>query len=251
VLRLAALAAAALGIAGGGRALAECAAWPGEPDPLPQVDSADPGAARWAGLRAAELAALAAEAEPRSRAVAHGLWRHVGCIDPGRAELADALERTLPVRLRQPALAWVREPRPGPRRSAAEAARGLDAPISLASLGRPPPVGAGGPVAVARGGQALAEAQQALRQARFEEALARVERARAELPAEAGLRETRVSLEIVAATASLALGREGDARASFERALDEDPSLELDPASHAPKVYRLFRSVRLAREEPS
>jgi hypothetical protein len=162
----------------------------------------------------------------------------------------DALERTAPVRVRRPELAWVREPRPGPRLSAA-AARSLEAPIALVGLGRPPPVGAGGPVAVARGGQALSEAQQALRQARFEEALALVERARRQLPAEAGLRETRVSLEIVAATASLALGREGDARASFGRALEEAPNLELDPAVHSPKVYRLFQSVREAREKPS
>ena len=50
----------------------------------------------------------------------------------------------------------------------------------------------------------------------------------------------RVRLEIFSATAHTALGDSQAARLSFERALESDPDLVLDPVLHSPKVLRAF-----------
>jgi len=51
-------------------------------------------------------------------------------------------------------------------------------------------------------------------------------------------------LEMLQATAELALARDADARASMVRALAADPALALDPATTSPKVLRVFESIR-------
>src|SRR5262245_8601230 len=86
-----------------------------------------------------------------------------------------------------------------------------------------------------------------LREARFEEALERTEELRGEI---AGLgdgadaRRLRARNEVMAATAHVALDQEEAARECFRRALAAEPALDLDPATTAPKVLRVFRAVR-------
>jgi hypothetical protein len=96
----------------------------------------------------------------------------------------------------------------------------------------------------------LDDADVELRGARFERVLALAERVREGLDAlGAGgdLRSLRVRLELLAATARLALGQEDAARACLVRALAVDPRLELDPATTPPKVLRAFDAARAAR----
>lgn len=94
----------------------------------------------------------------------------------------------------------------------------------------------------------LHNADELVRTARFDEALAETERARpalAELEATSGRdAERRVRLEVLSATASIALGRDEAAHQSFERALRADADLELDPASTSPKVVRHLEETR-------
>jgi LysM repeat protein len=97
----------------------------------------------------------------------------------------------------------------------------------------------------------LRSADALVRAARFEEALTETEKARAPLgrleasaSADASTRAQRVRLELLAATASIALGRDAAAEQSFERALRADADLELDPARVSPKVVRRFDETR-------
>jgi len=102
---------------------------------------------------------------------------------------------------------------------------------------------AAGPRAPTAG--AVDEVDALLRAARFEEAVARAEAFREELGAGAVESELlRVQLEVTAGTAYLALEREDAARECFRRALAAEPALDLDPEDTAPKVLRVFRSVR-------
>ena len=64
---------------------------------------------------------------------------------------------------------------------------------------------------------------------------------------EQGARERRARADVVAATAQVALGRDDEARRSFERALAADPALRLDPATTSPKVRRAFDAARAAK----
>ncbi len=57
----------------------------------------------------------------------------------------------------------------------------------------------------------------------------------------------RARLEVMAATAEIALGRRDGARESLARALRADPALELDASEVSPKVLELLREARLAR----
>ena len=92
---------------------------------------------------------------------------------------------------------------------------------------------------------ALDEIDALLRAARFEEAVARAEALREEPATGAAQGELlRVRLEVAAGTAYVALEREGAARECFRRALAAEPALDLDPQDTAPKVLRVFRSVR-------
>jgi hypothetical protein len=100
--------------------------------------------------------------------------------------------------------------------------------------------------------QLLAETEERLRGARFEEALRSAAEAREELgevsqTAERRPREAR--LEVLAATALLALGREDDAQRSLGRAIAANPELTLDPMKTSPKVIRALAAARAEREE--
>ena len=56
--------------------------------------------------------------------------------------------------------------------------------------------------------------------------------------------DQRAQLEVLAATAEIALGQEEAARESLERALRAEAGLSLDPAVHSPKLIHLLESVR-------
>jgi hypothetical protein len=225
-----------------------CASWTGEIEPLPTVSDPDPLLAAWAELRADQLAEVALLLELRSRVLAHRVWRHASCLDPERLELLHGLARTTPVRWFRPPILGVDESGvsegeeisgPGSERSGE-----LGEPIRVVLARTPAPESL--PPALDLTEQ-IAAAEKALREARFELALEWVERGRRLLGSEGPTRERpgqRAQLEVLAATAEIALGREDEARESLERALRAQAGLSLDPAVHSPKVVQLFESVR-------
>lgn len=62
----------------------------------------------------------------------------------------------------------------------------------------------------------------------------------------AELRQRRVRLELLSATAQLALGDERAARESLIRAIESQPDLVLDPEKTPPKVMRALELARRA-----
>jgi len=222
-----------------------CAAWPGEIDPLPTISEADPFAARWARLRVAELAALATSLEPEDPAEAYRLWKHLACMAPRSSATARAegLRPEFRVALR---------PTPvGPVASApSSSTRRERAPEPPAVAERPVPSGEPkvepGPDFVRFDAQ-LAAAEEGLRLARFREVLQTTDRLRTELESQAeasGVRERRVRVEVLGASALVALGLPGRAAEGFGRALRIDPDLVLDPTTTPPKIRALLEEVR-------
>ena len=199
-----------------------CAAWSGELSPLPSTASKDPFEARWATLRASELGRLAKALEGTQPGLAQSLWTHVRCIDP-RNEVAEQRIQTL-----RPQIAF--SPRPFVIRPKPAVVQQPKKPADWGTMDR-----------------ALAEADSELNEARFARAVELTDDARRELELRsdsAELRERRARLEVIAATALVALGRSEDAGESLARALRADPALELDPTSTPPKIRRLFLQVR-------
>jgi tetratricopeptide (TPR) repeat protein len=92
----------------------------------------------------------------------------------------------------------------------------------------------------------LSRCEAELRAAHFEQALASAGEARNRIDARNGTADDlgRVRLEIVSATAYVALGQSDAALESLERALIANPGLELDPALTSPKVLAVFRVAR-------
>lgn len=92
-----------------------------------------------------------------------------------------------------------------------------------------------------------------LREARFDEVVERAGELREQL-ATGGegekVRRLRVRVEVAAATADVALERPDAARAAFRRALAAEPALDLSPDATAPKVLRVFQSVRAEARVP-
>jgi hypothetical protein len=237
------------------------------------VSSGDELTALFARLRADELAALALELEPSAPGDAYRVWLHVACLDPERDDARQGLGRTAPLRIHHPGVAY----EPGEDIAAAPAPNigsafgELDNPISVglqprateptvrpvarpptrasqARQPRAPRHGAPKEVPLAADGL-LNEAEGLVRQAHFEEALATATKAREAVPQTgdpAELRQRRARADVIAGTAQVALGQDADARASFERALQTDPSLQLDRASTSPKVLRAFEAARQA-----
>jgi tetratricopeptide (TPR) repeat protein len=271
------------GIAGVGdlarAAEAGCQAWPGEPDPLPQVTSDDALLARWSLLRASELAQAALQAEPVAPGDAWRIWAHLLCLDPENREARAALERARPLRVhRLGALASETQPEPGPRLPLPQAFAALDEPVAVwvpppprpvarrADVTPPPalaPVAdaspepeaglARAPAIPATADEAIAEAEAALRSARYADAVAAAGRARerlAPLSASPAVLEQRARVEVTSATALLALGRADAAREAFLRALAARPELALDPRTTSPKVLQAFESARASAGGP-
>jgi len=233
-----------------------CEAWPGEVSPLPVVSDSDRVNARWAKLRAAELAKLAAPLETIATVDAQRLWRHVLCLDPESAEAKGGVQRTLPSRVHRlavlPGSPMVTAPAP----DLASALATLGRPLRLAAPRAAPAVAAEPPAQAPRltaesfraADHELAQAETLNRQARFEEALASADRARTALPIgwSADVQQRRARIEAAAATAQVALGREQEARRSFGQALQADPAFRLDARSTSPKVMRAFDAARSA-----
>jgi hypothetical protein len=238
---------------------AACRAWPGEPDPLPQIGSADAFAESWTRLRREELRGLALLLEASDPLEARRIWLHAACLAPGDAEIAAALARTArpivhrisvevaPVQPRAPAatlggaldvLASEARVAPAPREPALRpAARSAPADLVFDFT----PVDA-----------QIRAAAEHLDQALFQQAadLSDLARARlARLASAPPVRARRVRIELLGATARLALGREGDARRCLERALREDPDLAVDPAVSPPKLQRLLEEARASAPE--
>lgn len=93
----------------------------------------------------------------------------------------------------------------------------------------------------------LARAESEVAEARFEQALATVAEARARLAADPGSPvpgAKTARLEVLAATAEAAFGRQGAALESFVRALTADPRLELDRGATSPKLLRSYDAAR-------
>jgi hypothetical protein len=199
-----------------------CGAWPGEPNPLPRIDDPDPFLARWAALRAQELARMAMELEASDPSEANATWEHLRCLDPA-GDLARR-ERGEPGAARRAETPPVASP-PRPR---APDWSPIDAKL--------------------RAAEAL------VRSAHFERALQAADELRPELaPVEdaPGAIPRRTGLEVLCATAEIALGRDQAARESFGRALAADPDLELDAGTTSPKIRRVFEMVRSDAGSPS
>jgi hypothetical protein len=239
----------------------DCEAWPGEPRPLPQVDDHDPLRARWAELRAQELALRAADLETVAPVAAHRAWRRVLCLDPAdERALAGAL-RSLPLRVHRPAIRV--EADAAPAVSDTDVWRALDAPLQIAmrtnaSPARGPghlPPTAGEPAIEApvraeslwRIDRSLAAAEAQVTAARFEEALETVARARTALdalPPGRDLTAPRLRLELVAATAEAASGDSDGARACLARVLALEPGFAFDARTTSPKLLHLLDAAR-------
>jgi LysM repeat protein len=127
-------------------------------------------------------------------------------------------------------------------------ARRTELKHTRATRREPPPVAAAPPAAAtpSEADAALASAQRAFEAAQFEEALTWTERAQQALPAssrnEADQRRL-AQTHLVRGMTEVALQRDDAARASFERALALDRTIELDPASVSPKVLDVFREA--------
>ena len=194
-----------------------CTAWPGEPSPPPRVDSPDPFLARWARLRVEELARVAFELEDSNPRGAQESREHLRCLDP-TGELA-RLEREGGVL----DMMGVADTPPVSSRP------GLRAPDWS-------PIDA-----------KLGAAEALVRGARFREALQAAEQIRPKLASiedAPGGSLRRTQLEVLSATAQIALGRHQAARECFERALAADPELDLDAGTTSPKIRRVFETVR-------
>jgi len=216
--------------------------------------------------------ALAHELEAVAPGDAHRLWLHVACLDPERDDAKAGVERTVPMRVHAPEV--VREPAQATAEApdVASAFGQLDDPIPVV-LASTAPKTAPKPVTTSAAKAALAqpaakaplhaapnalllpadglldEAEGLVREAHFEEALDKATKARETLPRtgdQAALRKRRTRADVIAGTAQVALGKDADARASFERALQTDPRLRLDPATTSPKVVRAFDAARAA-----
>jgi len=233
-----------------------CASWAGEIEPLPSVSDPDPLRAAWAKIRADQLAEAAWKLEPHSRVFANRVWRHASCLDPDRLDFVHALSRTAPVRWARPPILGadvvrVEEGEELPK-PVSEWSWDLGEPIRVVVARTPAPEGIGGVregfrPSLLEAMEPIAAAEKALQEARFELALEWVERGRRLLETHEPALERpgrRAQLEVLAATAEIALGREDAARESLARALRAQSELSLDPARHSPKLVRLFQEVR-------
>jgi hypothetical protein len=227
-----------------------CVPWPGEPTPLPRVDEGDEARARWAELRSREIVQRARLVEPAAGLESYQLWRRVLCLDPQNELARSGLVRTQPVRVHRPAVRWGE-----PRRVAATADpwSSLAVPIHVAPP-RPRVVeeaparrAAERRLALERVEERLRESETSLREARFEQALEGAGQVRRQLDVlgEAGdTQALRARLEVLVASAQIALGDDAEARASFARALAADPELELDARRTSPKILRVLDAAR-------
>jgi hypothetical protein len=232
--------------AGAAPAESPCAPWPDEPHPLPRRDDPDPLRARWAALRLRELDGAAQRLEALEPARARLFWTHALCIAPNDARALRGLaEPNAPVTVHRPEVLQGSAEAPAPNAWASLDETILVVPaVRRAAPRRPDP-------AAAQLDQLVEETANLVRAARFEDALVSAERARkqaATLPREVRAGRS-ATLEVWAATAALALGRESEARDGLNRALAANPGLSLDEGTTSPKVRQALESVR-AEQQP-
>ena len=228
-----------------------CLAWPGEPTPLPSRDDPDALRGLWAELRVQELVAAARASESAAPLSAQRLWRHVQCLDPSNRTAAAGLERTRVVAVARPPIVALRKPALEPAEAVAWTDLGapLRVRVALPTASRKAPRREPPAWDARAADAAIGEAREQLQAARFEEALAAAEQAREKL-AGAGAAERRrrdVELDVLTATAQLALGRGDPAQRSLGRALAADPELRLEPSRTPPKVLRALEQARATR----
>ena len=226
-------------LAAPGEAAPPCSPWPGEPNPLPDVHSQDPMSADWAVLRSRELALLADLVENDDPLESHRLWQRVRCLDPESEVAHSGLERTRPVVVRRAA----------PVVLVASVAPEPPLPTSPA-----PPLRRPSPSSRAEVDRQLARLESRVSEARFAEALQISTRLREKLPSRDGarwLRERRVRLEVLTATAMLAFDDAAGAGDCFRRALQIEPELRLDGSDVSPKVRRALERSRWTLESAS
>ena len=224
----------------------ECAVWPGEPSPLPRVDDPVARTARWAELRAEELVNRAQLAEPDDPMESLRLWRRVLCLDPTSAPARNGVWRTRPVRMHQPEVRWGGRGRASRRDPWGQLALAVSVPAPVPELSRATRE------RLATAESLIGASEASLAEARFQLAL---DRAR---EADDTLSQLRVNVAngarlrarsaVAAGTAHIALGDADAARASFDRALEAQPRLALDPNQTSPKVIEAFEAVRASRE---
>ena len=228
---------------------APCDPWAGEPAPLPGVADPDPMRARWAALRADELADRARARESSAPADAHELWQRILCLAPDREEAGQGALRTRPVRVH----------RPDVEIGAPEAADDTGAWPGLSSALRVASRPSFDPELVLRWradarAELLAEidelmgaAESRLRTARFDDALVGSREVRerlSEMRRADDLPPRWAQVFVLEATALVAMGREDEARASMAGALAADPDLSLDPSVTSRKVLHVLEAAR-------
>ena len=198
------------------------------PDPVPKANAAFVALANEGSAppAAEETAGATHTVQPGQSLWEIGRLYGVGVEDIVRMnQISDA--RTLPAGSR------IAIPSTTPPGSAASAA-----PIE-GEPGTPPDTGESVAVLLVRASDQLNAAQFQAALDTTEAALARFDSRPPTPEAEA----QRARLEVVAASAHLAFGREDAARASLERALWAEPDLELDPAASSPNLLRIFREL--------
>jgi hypothetical protein len=226
--------------AAAGSGEAACAPWPGEIVPLPTAEHPDPFLARWAARRAEELAVLAERIQNQSRALATPIWLHSACLDPRRQEFVAASRAAQPVRLhRPPILVFTQSGALTPTPVLGDPLL-VHRPALEAALREPTLVDAR---------SLIGEVERAIGAARFAAALEWAAKARRELERLPGAAPELAQLEVLAATAALGLGEEGEAQRSLVAALQADPDLSLDPERVSPKIVALLEELRAAAEE--
>ncbi len=238
-----------------GQAFAEssrCTSWPGEISPLPNVDHDDPLRSEWASRRSEELARLARTVEESNVVEAYRIWQHVFCLDSENEAARDAMASIQLVHVYHPQIEKVPAE---PKTRRLETMRGAFAKLSETIRVGPKKVIERTPTVVVKRDRSLqrvdrklAQSDNLVREARFREALALAKEVKSTLKDRQNskdIRRRKVRTEVLTATAEVALGRKSEARASFGRALDLNPDLELDPMKTSPKVIRVFRGAKI------
>lgn len=208
--------------------------------------------ARWAELRVQELEARARAREAAAPSDAHDLWQRVLCLAPEHVAARAGVVRTQPVRVHRPRV----EVGESEAREGRDAYAGLAGTLEVAGRrerGRVDPELALRWRAEARA-KLLAEidalmshTEAQLRAARFDAALegaSEVRQRLGEMRRADDLPPRWAQLEVLEATALVAMGRETEARASLVRALAADPDLALDPGVTPPKLLRALDAAR-------
>jgi hypothetical protein len=218
------------------------------------VASPDPIAAGWAERRVQALANDARQLERSALEEARRRWLQVSCLDPGNHAAQAGLFRTGrfriagPLEVRVMALPSVSTPPPNlTRLPPPPALRPPRKPVEVAEPLVEEVPGEEEPLSreLADIDQQIGEIERLVREAHFRTALSVAGSTRELLDGEgSALAARRARLEVLAATAEVALGDREAALASMQRALRSDPLLVLEVATTSPKVVAILEAAR-------